>query len=244
MPRSIEAIIDRQLRRWEHERRRVQAGAAAPEPGPAMQPIITLSRQHGGRGEEVAARLAERCGYALLDRNMIDRISESTGLTRRLMEALDERSRSEVTGWVEAMVGGGVFLDESDYVAGLFRTVSSLARLGGVVVVGRGANFIVGPESGIHFRLVAPREERIKNLAHGKRLSEAEAAREIDAVDRERDKFIRKAFKRSVDDPLAYDLILNESGRPLETLVGLISHVVEEKIARLRATPRADLVRR
>lgn len=231
---SIEALIDRQLRRWEHDRRHVQTGGVVAESGVAVQPIITISRQHGGRGEEVAALLAERLGYTLLHRDVIDRISESTGYTRRLIEALDEHTRSEVTHWVDAMLSGS-FVDERDYAAGLFRTLYSIARLGGIVVVGRGANFIVGPEGGVHFRIVAPREERIRSLARRREISEAEAAREVEAVDQERAKFVRKLCQRPVDDPIGYDLILNESGRTLEVMVDIVTAVAKEKIARLRA---------
>ena len=56
----------------------------------------------------------------------------------------------------------------------------------------------------------------------------------------DRDAFVRKLFHRAVDDPLAYDLILNESGRTLDALVEIAAAVAEEKIARLRAREVAD----
>jgi cytidylate kinase len=230
---SIEAIIDRQLRKWEHEHRHVHAGGPVIDRRAMTQPVVTVSRQHGSRGREVAAKLAERFHYTLLHRNTIDRISESTGHLRRLLEALDEHSRSQVSIWVDSMLSGK-YLDETDYAAALFKTVHSIARLGGVVVVGRGANFIIGPDAGVHLRIVAPREERIASLARRKGITEAAAGREIDVYDHDRDAFVRKLFHRSVEDPLAYDVVLNQSGRPVNVLVDLATAVAEEKIARLR----------
>jgi cytidylate kinase len=233
MPGTIEALIDRQLRRWEHDRRNVRAGRVAAEPVAQIQPIITVSRQHGSRGCEVAARVADRFGYTLLHRDLIDRIAESTGLTRRLLETLDEHSRSQITSWIDSLLWGK-YLDEGDYAVGLLTAVRSIARLGGVVVVGRGANFIVGPEGGVHIRIVAPRPERVRRLMARKQLSEADAAREVDAVDQERAKFIRKLFHRAVDDPLAYDLVVNETERSLETVTEIVTVAAAEKVERLR----------
>jgi len=234
MPKSIEELIDRELRRWEHERQIGARGGAADAARAVTQPIITISRQHGSRGKKLALRLAGRFGYTLLHRDLIDRISTSTGHRRRLLEALDEHARSQITTWVDAMLSGR-YLDESDYVVGLLKTVHSIALLGGVVVVGRGANFIVEPGAGVHLRVVAPLEERVRNLMKRGNLTPAEAAREIKLVDEERAKFVRRHFHRSVDDPVAYDMIINESGHSLETLVALATTVVEEKLARLGA---------
>jgi cytidylate kinase len=236
MPTTIEALIDRQLRRWEHDRRTTPLRPTILETPSAIQPVITVSRQHGSRGSEIARRLADRFQYTLLHRDIIDRICAGTGYTRRLLEMLDEHARSQVTIWIESMLSGR-YLDESDYVVALLKTVRSIAQLGGVIVVGRGANFIIGPQAGVHVRVVAPREERIAALMIRKNLTEADATREVETCDEERVKFIRKLFGRSPDDPLAYDLIVNESGRDLDTLVNLVASVADEKIRRLRSTP-------
>lgn len=233
MPRSIEAIIDRQLGLWEQERR--QALRVREPDEPPFQPIITVSRQHGSHGSDLAARLAARRRYTLLHRNAIDRISKSTGHQKRLLAALDEHSRSWVTSWVDSLLSGR-YLDETDYAVGLLRTISSMARLGGVVVVGRGANFIIGPAAGVHLRVVAPLDERVRHLMEVGGLSLEAATREIETVDREREKFIHKLFHRPVDDPLAYDMILNESGRSLDAMVRIATAVVREKLARLQAS--------
>ena len=241
MPASIEGIIDRQLRSWENERRLARLHNAVTEPPAVGHPIITVSREHGSHGREVAARLAERFQYTLLHRNAIDRIAESTGLMRRLIEALDEHSRSRIQSWIDSMVWGN-FLDEGDYARGLFRTVRSIASLGGVVVVGRGANYIVGPEGGVHVRVVAPFPERTRNLMRRKDCSAAAADREVRIVDAERARFVRKLFGREVDDPLGYDVTVNESGWPLDELTEMLTLLARRKIDRLRGTPAAVAV--
>ena len=129
----------------------------------------------------------------------------------------------------------GTYLDGSDYVRALYTTIQSIAQLGGVVVVGRGANIIVGLDRGFHARVVAPRALRIENLVTRKGLSLRDAAHEVDARDHERREFIRKMFGRSVDDPLSFDVIVNEAGRSPDELVDWLEAAARTKFARLRS---------
>jgi cytidylate kinase len=233
MPGSIDLIIDRQFRRWDYELRKSRGSVEAADPPPAHRPVITISRQHGTHGTRVAAELANRFEYTLLHRDVIDRMCASTGISRRLMEALDEHSRSELTNWFDSMLAGK-YVSAGDYVAALLKTVYSIAQLGGVVVVGRGANFIVGPERGFHARVVAPREDRIRALTMRKEISVKEAAREVDERDHERASFARRLFGRSVDDPLAYDVTINQEGLSPEALARILASAAREKLERLR----------
>lgn len=238
---SIEALLDRQMRRWEQENRpRGHDYPGASDEPPRAQPVVTVSRQHGARGSEVAEHLAARFGYTLLHRNAINRICESTGYTRRLLEVLDERARSRVTLWVESVLAGRS-MDEHDYAHALLQTIRSIAALGGVVVVGRAANFIVGPEKGLHVRVVAPREERVAEIARVRRLGAAEAAKEVESVDHERRQFVRRLFSRDVDDATAYDLVVNSSGRAPDAIAALVEHAAAEKFARLSVRPAVAL---
>ncbi len=232
MAQSIDAIIDRQFRRWELERN-IGRRPEMHESHPAVHPLITISREHGSPGSAIAASLADRFGYTLLQRDVIDRMCQSTGYSRRLLEALDERSRSQMATWFDSMVGG-LYFDSTDYVRALFTTLYSIARLGGVVIVGRGANFIVGPERGFHVRVVAPREERIRAIAERKGISVRDAAHEVATRDHERAEFVRRLFHRSADDPLAYDLVVNASGVAPRAVAEWLAQAARLKFERLR----------
>ena len=96
---SIEAIIDRQLRRWELERNIRATELSTQEIQLRHQPVITISRQRGSGGTLIASKLAIRFNYTLLHRDIIDRIVESTGYKRRLVESLDEHSQSRMETW-------------------------------------------------------------------------------------------------------------------------------------------------
>jgi cytidylate kinase len=233
MATSIDAIIDRQFRRWDLERNIAHRADSERDSAPGAHPLVTISREHGSVGGAVAASLADRLGCTLLHRDVIDRMCQSTGYSRRLLEALDDRSRSQMATWFDSMVGG-LYFDSTDYVRALFTTLYSIARLGGVVIVGRGANFIVGRDRGFHVRVVAPREERIRAIAARKGVSLRDAAHEVATLDHERAEFVRRLFHRPIDDPLGYDLVVNAAGAAPREVAEWLSQAARRKFERLR----------
>jgi cytidylate kinase len=230
---SVQGIIDRQLRRWEIERAARAAQPPREKVGPPEHPLITVSRQRGSGGSRIAELVARRFDYTLLHRDVIDRICASGNIRRSIVESLDEHAKSQIAIWCDAMVAQR-YTDSSDYVRLLLETIRSVAALGGVVVVGRGANFIAGPEHGLHVRVVAPRETRIQRLVDHARLSRKDAAREVETSERERAEFIRKVYGRDIGDPEGYDLVVNTGAITFDEAVDLVAGAAKSKFERLR----------
>ena len=227
---SIEAIIDRQLRKWELAQRQAkESGDDHFEP----EPIVTVSRQTGSRGSYFASRLATRMNYQRLHREVIDSLTKTSGYRRRVIEALDEKRRSEIETLVDSLLTGQS-VDHTDYVRHLCNVVLSMSRLGGVIVMGRGSNFMLGPKKGFHIRVVCPRDKRIENLMKYKMLEEKDAVREIDSSDVQRREFVRKLFDANIDDPLNYDLMINTSLIDVEEMVDLAVTAFGAKMNKLR----------
>ena len=226
---SIDAIINRQLFRWEQERKRIQETPHVPF---VPAPIVTISRQSGSRGSYFGSRLALKLGYQRLHREVIDAISESSGYYGKIVASLDGHFRSNLSLMVEAMITGKSF-DHSDYVKHLSKVVLSLSALGGVVLMGRGGNIILGPERGFHMRVVCPLEYRIENLVKYKQLSPDEAAASVDKSDANRRKFVSQLFDHEIDDPHHYDLTLNSSFMDVEEMVETAAVAIKAKMSKL-----------
>lgn len=231
---SVQVIIDRQLRRWELEKAARGSQPAREKAGPPLQPVITVSRQRGSGGSRIAELLSRSFDYTLLHRNVIDRMCTSSNIRRSILESLDEHAKSQLATWCDAMVSQR-YTDSNDYVRLLLETIRSVAALGGVVVVGRGSNFIVGLDHGLHVRVVAPREQRIQRLVTHARFSPRDAGREVDASDHERAEFIRKVYGRGIADPEGYDLVVNTGAITFDEAVDLIATAARAKFERLRA---------
>lgn len=238
---TMPQILERQLRRWELEKS-IRTPATVEEPAPArpaagprapVAPLVTVSRQKGAGGNCLAASLAAAFRYTLLDRELLDRICGSTDTRRRMLASLDEHTKPVVTTWIEALLGNE-WVDAGDYMRALVETVGSISALGGAVIVGRGANFIVGPTRGFHVRVVAPRDVRVARIAARDHIAEKESLRRVETADRERHEFIKRQFHREIDDAVAYDLVINTGHVDLDTATDLVVKAALEKFERLR----------
>jgi cytidylate kinase len=197
--------------------------------------IVTISREYGSRGSYFASLLAENLGYQLMHKEIVDAICASSGYRKRVIESLDEKYRSQLDVMVSSFLTGQA-VDNSDYTRNLVAMVLSMARLGGVVLVGRGGNFILGPDRGFHMRFVCPKEERILNLVTYKNMPEEEARSGIEKSDRERRDLARKVFGADIDDPHCYDMVVNTAYIAIDELLDPVEKAITLKMNRLAHT--------
>ncbi len=230
--KSIEKIIERQLRQWESERRRREEEAAERDvsqgrPRVSPRTIITISRETGAGGTTLARLLAKELGFQVFDREIVDHISARSGIRQRLVESLDEKSQSELRLWVEGLVHQK-YVNASDYLESLISIIGSMAELGDVIIVGRGANFILGLERGVHVRVVASLEARVKHMTSLLEQTPEEARRYIEKTDQQRRSFIRKHYGAEWSDPTAYHLVLNTAATGFDRAASVILRLLAD----------------
>jgi cytidylate kinase len=218
MARHIEEMISRQIQRYNRLsamlRRQSEAGAQGEAVSPdedvekPLHPVICLSRDLGSGAREVARELCQRLGYELFGSDLIDQVARDLKVQRRLIDSLDERGRGELNLLLESFLHGRE-IETGDYLNSLTRVVQTLALQGGVVILGRGASFILGRQSALNVKITAPPAERIARLMRYDQIGEDEARRKIEDSDRNRRRFVRHYFRADLDDPLNYDLTIN-----------------------------------
>jgi len=224
--RPIEMIVDRQIKRWELERRSARGIQEEPsKPGP----IITISRQRGSGGSLVAAKLAELTGFSHINREIIDQISLEIGTQKRLVESLDESVQSNFQLWVDGIIRGRI-VDTSDYMQSLVKIIGAVSHHGKAILVGRGANFIARSENAFHVRIIADFKFRINSLVDRRGLSSEEAEQDIIENDKQRRKFIKSHFDRDIDDPTVYDMIINSTNLEADRIAGMILNAYPQKL--------------
>ena len=171
---------------------------------------IALSREVGAGGTSVASEVGARLGWPVYDRSLLERVAREMNLRVKLLESIDEKRVS----WIEEVAEGfasGPLVSESRYVRHLIETILSLGTHGHCVIVGRGAPQILPPATTLRVRLVASLEDRITVMSRELNVSRAEAARHVEATQRERVRFIKDHFQKDPTDPEHYDLVLNSS---------------------------------
>jgi len=228
---SIEALIDRQIKKWEVEKKATAESDL--EKKKDFLPIITVSRQRGSSGSFIARRVAEEFGFDLAHRQIIDIICSNSGYRRRVVESLDERFKSQFQLWVNGLFQDQ-YVDASDYFKYLYHTITALARHGGLVLVGRGGNFVLTLKKGFHIRVVAPEKRRIASIMKFANVDEEAAREAIKDSDAARSQFIKSNFKYDINDPHYYDLVINTGIMDVEDAVKIAINGVRAKFETLK----------
>jgi len=192
------------MREWQLR----QSSPAAREPAPSGPiPVITLSRELGSGGNEVAQLLQEQLDWHLWDRQLVEEIARSAQVRTSVVESLDERRRSEILDILHELLGDR--LGPVGYRRHLAQIILTVALHGSAIIVGRGANWLL--PNALNVRIVAPLAQRVARVAAREAISEEEARRRYLESDRERAESVRALFGRSIDDLMGYDLVINTS---------------------------------
>jgi cytidylate kinase len=179
--------------------------------------VITISRQYGAGGREVAQRLAERLGWELLDRELLHQAAAVEHVPDAELEALDEKA----LGLVDRL---RLHPPHERYMRGLKQAAQAAAARGSVILVGRGSRFLVGESPDVfRLRLVAPLAWRAERMAAREGWSSEEALARCVTVDRMRERFMRYFYGESAANPAAYDLVVDTARVPLEDLIDLVT---------------------
>jgi cytidylate kinase len=202
-----------------------------PRPGPAAL-TVALSREAGARGGTIARRVARKLGWQVYDQELLEYMAQEASVNRGVLENLPPAGRE----WAEARLGELVReqeLTEHPLVQNLARVVLALGAQGEVVLIGRGAGYILPRQTTLHVRVIAPLNERIAYLSQWLRLTVEEAAEKVRLRDERRAEFVAAHFRRHPGDIHQYDLILNSSLFGEDACAELIAQAARARSAQL-----------
>lgn len=209
-----------------------------------MVKIITIEREYGCGGGEIAERVAQHLEWKLWDQRLTEEIARLANCPKAVVEAREERNdplyyrlfKSFLRGSYEGSINAPKLnLVDSETVARITRrVVERAAERGNCVIVGRGSQqFLKNRPDALRVFLYAPREDKIRRLiARGKNEQEAEEL--VDTVDHERADFIRKYFNVEWPDRAVYHTMMNTAIGD-EAVVHMILDVMETYKARATA---------
>jgi cytidylate kinase len=164
-------------------------------------PVITLSREMGSRGDDIAMAVAGELGLRLVGRELINRAAREAGAPEVALAEIDELGLLGVKPSPAAM---------RLYTQQVAKVIRELASQGDLLVVGRGGQMVLAGEPGVlHVRVIAPRAMRLQVVQERCRVSAEAAAARIDASDKARAAYLRRAHRVRGDSAALYDLVLN-----------------------------------
>ena len=184
-----------------------------------MIKIITIEREYGCGGGEIAQLLAKRLGWKLWDQLLTEEIARLARCPKAVVESREERTdplyyrlfKSFMRGSYEGSINAPKLnlVDSETIVRITQRVVEHVGEKGNCVIVGRGSqHFFRDRPDTLRVFLYAPPDDKVRRLlARGK--SEREAEELVATVDRERADFIQRYFNVEWPDRAIYHAMIN-----------------------------------
>ena len=219
METSFEKKIEEQVKRWQLEQKKRYKNP--------IRPVITLSRLPGALGSDLARKLSNELKIDLYDHEIVDKIAENANISRQIVESLDEQDRSALDDWIRAL--GEDHMWSYDYLNQLTKVICAIGTHGYSIIIGRGASYILPREVSLRVLVVAPLENRIKNIMKKYGIPEKDARRNILRADADRKAFIHKYFQADLTDPVNYDLVINTENTDLELAARIVKEVFNSR---------------
>jgi cytidylate kinase len=192
---------------------------------------VTISRQAGAGGHDLAQKLADSLQHeelepggtwAVFDRNLVEKVLADHHLPARLAKFMPEDHISEITDIMDELFG--LHPPSWVLVRQTSETILRLAKLGNVIILGRGGNVITSRLAHVfHIRLVGSLSRRVKRLEERSHLTPMAALRLVQHEDLARRRYLKQFFGKNIDDPLLYHLVINTDLTPIEDVARMVA---------------------
>lgn len=181
--------------------------------------VITISRQLGSQGAEIAQAVASRFAYQYIDKEKIGLALAECGLPKREIEKLDEK---KLSFWDSRTI------DRNRFFHHLQTIIYEFAQKNNAVIVGRGAQILLKDLPGVlHVRVIAPFELRMTRVMEQQGVKEKYAFRLLQRSDEDSAGFIQSLFNVDWEDPSLYDLVINTQKLSVESAVMMILEAIQ-----------------
>lgn len=204
--------------------------------------IITISRQTGSGGHEIAERLAEKLNIPLHDRNVVEEARKELDL-----ENVDEVDEKLIVDHVakfakgyHAIFGKGKLYHMMDHSKDEEPTISeklydaeskiikNLADMGPCIIVGRCADYVLKDRDDVlSVFICAEEEQRVQRMMERREMTHERAVNAIAFSDRDRAKYYNAYTKQKWGVPETYDITLSTTALGMDGVVEILAQLYE-----------------
>ena len=184
---------------------------------------ITISRQMGSQGSQLAQQVAERLGWRWVSRELINQAALAAGLPEVALAEIDELGLFGLHPSTK---------ERQAYRQQIETVIQDLAEAGQVVIVGRGGQVILRSRPDIfHVRVVAPLQTRVGWFQQEKHISARAAQACLLESDRVRIRYLEQNFGAQLNDPTLYHVVINTEALGLAAAAMLVIQTYSDWIA-------------
>lgn len=193
------------------------------------QIIISVGREYGSGGHEIAEKLAERFDLPLYDYNLLHEIAVEKNANAKELAKYDELPRSRfltrtVRGYSNSLQEN-VAKMQFDYLK------KKAARGDSFVIVGRCSEMVLmGCEGLITFFILGDMEKKVERIARIHQISKSEAEKRIYYYNAKRKEYHNYFCSVKWGDSRNYELSVNSSKLGIEATTNLLERYIRERI--------------
>lgn len=198
-----------------------------------MGKIITISRQFGSGGHEIAQKVAEKTGFKLYDKEIIIETAKTKGISEELVKYFDEKPIDKfgllTTTNAIPIINPSIPLEQQIYLAQREIMIEA-TKDNDCIFVGRCANYIFENENDLlSIFVMAPLDTRIKRKMKILNLNYNKTKKEIIKQDKKRKEYYKFYTGRNWDNPLNYDYVINSGKLGIDESVESIIKLIQER---------------
>jgi len=163
--------------------------------------VVTLSRQLGSQGSEIAKFVAQRTGFKLVSRELINQAATRAGAPEVALAMIDELNMLHINPSPEETLA---------YLNGVKTVMEEFANAGNVILMGRAGQIVLArhPQA-MHIRVIAPVPLRVERLVQRMGITPQAARAQVEASDRYHRNYFKRYYKVPWDGLGLYDLVIN-----------------------------------
>lgn len=190
--------------------------------------IITIGRQHGSNGHDIARMLASELNMKCYDKEIVDEAAANSHFSKEIFDSYDEKRVSAYiipTPHYAGMNEG--FRLNMQVASAQFDAMRSLADKGDCIFVGRCADYVLrNRKDVISVFIMGDMDFRIKTIMKRKGLKEDQAKKLIKEVDKDRSSYYKYYTDQIWGEAGNYDLCIDSSRIGIEGTVQVIKALI------------------
>jgi len=202
--------------------------------------IITINREFGSGGGEIARLIGEKLGLKVYNRSMLNCIAEQLDMTVENIERVKAQKSSwwnDFCRFYQQFGAASNVFDRQTEVTPLSifyaeaRVLRELAEKEDCIIVGRaGFHIFRDNPNALHLLIIANRDARIARIAQKQNLTLDEAAKLVEKVDEARDTFVKNVANTSRYDARNYNFTFNVTGVQPDAVAAFLAENIRRRM--------------
>mgnify|MGYP003288509376 CR=1 FL=1 len=202
--------------------------------------VVTIGRQPGSGGKEVAEVLARELGIKVYDKALLQEAAQASGFDASLFEKADECESNSLFGGIFSIHGsiseyltGGSCIDNDKLFEIQSETICNIAQSESCIIVGRCAEYVLRDHPAmLSVFLTADHADRVQRIMRGENLEHDAAVEFIEKNDKKRRSYHDYYATTQWGDAAGYDVCINTSRLGVEGTVEFIKQIIAKRFSR------------